>query len=459
MKYKVTSSSDSDVVYLGVHVYRHGDTLRTEVYDREDEYPFHIMRYPHVGTVAAPQQKAGVIMGRLVTCFQVCNTVSDFKASALRVIQRAFQRGYTKRLVQSVWSRFLFQYWRSGDVRRPALKGWFRYAWKVALSDEKVGGNQKLPNHHQLSDPNFMELFGMPPNIRHPPPSPPIVSTLHAAAAEIHNTAPPGISENEDAIRPLIEAILAFDADRGSRVLFGQSVSDTAVVPLFQGDLRSHVADDVELDVMEMGQAAQSSDPLPSVVGAVGKQAAQVTIEIPVTVEKLVEVTVTVDRTVEKTIQVPVTVDRVLERTVEVPVIVERLVEKTVPVTVDRTVEVPVERTVPIPVQVERTVAVPVERTVSVPVDRIVEVQVERTVHVPVPIDRTVEVPVERIIPVTVEVPVTSVMETTVSTVEHCWWRCLWKPQQSLQDINGNFAGLKTRACCLLKEFNQVRNW
>ena len=46
--------------------------------------------------------------------------------------------------------------------------------------------------------------------------------------------------------------------------------------------------------------------------------------------------------------------------------------------------------------------------------DSIVEVPVEQTVHVPVPM---AEVPFVRIVPVTVEVPVTSVMETKVSTV------------------------------------------
>ena len=121
MKYYITAESTEDVVYLGVHVYRHEHLLRTELYDREEEYPFHIMRYPHSGTVATSHQLKGVIIGRLVSCLQVRGSMGDFKASALRVIQRAFQRGYSKRIVQSVWARFLFQYWRSGDVRRPQL--------------------------------------------------------------------------------------------------------------------------------------------------------------------------------------------------------------------------------------------------------------------------------------------------------------------------------------------------
>ena len=113
MKYKITAESTEDVVYLGVHVYRQEHLLRTELYDREEEYPFHIMRYPHSGTVATSHHLKGVIIGRLVSCRQVCSFMGDFKASALRVIQRAFQRGYSKRIIQSVWARFLFN---TGEV-------------------------------------------------------------------------------------------------------------------------------------------------------------------------------------------------------------------------------------------------------------------------------------------------------------------------------------------------------
>ena len=59
MKYKITAKSTEDVIYLGVHVYMHEHLLRTELYDREEEYPFHIMRYPHSGTVATSHQFEG----------------------------------------------------------------------------------------------------------------------------------------------------------------------------------------------------------------------------------------------------------------------------------------------------------------------------------------------------------------------------------------------------------------
>ena len=46
MKYAV-SSEGLDVVYVGMRIYVKDGATRTTIYDREEEYPFHILRYPH----------------------------------------------------------------------------------------------------------------------------------------------------------------------------------------------------------------------------------------------------------------------------------------------------------------------------------------------------------------------------------------------------------------------------
>ena len=59
MAYIVTAEGES-AVYLGVKVYieDHGDNkeVHLTVHDREEEYPYHIVRYPEFGTVAPQQQ-------------------------------------------------------------------------------------------------------------------------------------------------------------------------------------------------------------------------------------------------------------------------------------------------------------------------------------------------------------------------------------------------------------------
>jgi hypothetical protein len=100
--------------------------VHTTLYDREEEYPFHIVRYPDWDTVAPRQQFGGVLMGRFVACQEACTYLQDFKESVANVVRRALQRRYPKSLVTSVWSRFLHKRWPSSDIRRKELLGWFR---------------------------------------------------------------------------------------------------------------------------------------------------------------------------------------------------------------------------------------------------------------------------------------------------------------------------------------------
>ena len=82
MEYKVTAKGRS-VVYLGVRVYEKeredgSKVLHTAVFDREEVYPHHIVRYPDQTTVAPREQLGGVIMGRLVHCQEACSHMEDF---------------------------------------------------------------------------------------------------------------------------------------------------------------------------------------------------------------------------------------------------------------------------------------------------------------------------------------------------------------------------------------------
>jgi hypothetical protein len=143
MEYKITSEGDT-VVYLGVKVYTllEGDKreLHTTVYDREEAYPYHIVRYPEFGTVAPTQQLGGVIMGRLVNAQETCSHMKDFKESVANIFRHSMWRGYPRRLVQSVWSRFLFQRWCSTDIRVKELRVWFSKVWSYLM---RSGASQR----------------------------------------------------------------------------------------------------------------------------------------------------------------------------------------------------------------------------------------------------------------------------------------------------------------------------
>jgi hypothetical protein len=153
MSYTKTAEGAS-VVYLGVRSYleehQGKKELHLTVYDREEQYPYHIVRYPEFGSVVPRQQVGGVIMGRLVHCQETCTHMKDFKESVATVLRHAMWRGYARRLVQSVWSRFLFQRWHSTDVRIKELRVWFPKIWAYLIKS----GDKRRPIQPTQSSPS-----------------------------------------------------------------------------------------------------------------------------------------------------------------------------------------------------------------------------------------------------------------------------------------------------------------
>ena len=190
MAYIKTAEGNS-VVYLGVKVYieQHNDNkkeVHLTVHDREEEYPHHIVRYPEFGTVAPQQQLGGVIMGRLVHCQETCSHMKDFKESVGNVFRNAMWRGYPRRLVQSVWSRFLFQRWHSTDIRVKELRVWFSKIWTFL---SKTGGQTRPdPSQHaetlrSLEPSSFLQVFGIPRNKEAKPKPKPAPSNPRQASS------------------------------------------------------------------------------------------------------------------------------------------------------------------------------------------------------------------------------------------------------------------------------------
>ena len=61
MKYKKTSDSPESLLYLGVRIFKdERGRAQSAMHDRAVDYPIRIDRYPHVTTVANPQQLSGV---------------------------------------------------------------------------------------------------------------------------------------------------------------------------------------------------------------------------------------------------------------------------------------------------------------------------------------------------------------------------------------------------------------
>ena len=186
MSYTKTSSDPQDVIYLGVRCRIQEGRLRTTLYDREEDYPFHITRYPEWETTAPRTQLGGVLMGRYIACLEACSHMHDFKESVANVVRHAMWRNYPPSLIKSVWARFLQKRWQAADIRGRELVTWFKklmeYLNSQGVRNHRPNPRVPQPPIHSPQDPLFWSTFGRqslppPPGITQdlsqsvPPPS------------------------------------------------------------------------------------------------------------------------------------------------------------------------------------------------------------------------------------------------------------------------------------------------
>ena len=122
-----------------------GSRVHTTVFDREEDYSFHIVRYPEWDTVAPRTQLGGVLTGRYIACLEACTHMQDFKESVGNVVRRALWRHYPVTLVTSTWSRFLQRHWQAGDIRKKELAGWFRGLVQPFKSNLSLTPDPRVP--------------------------------------------------------------------------------------------------------------------------------------------------------------------------------------------------------------------------------------------------------------------------------------------------------------------------
>jgi len=122
----------SDVVhFLGMDIMSssNGSRFRTAVFDKRNEFPFPVRRYPHMASLLPSTIPYGVFLGQLHRGYRTCSEASDFVSFACDVGKRLIANGCKRqRLLQlftSFIKRFVSKY---QSVRLPSMTRTFARA-------------------------------------------------------------------------------------------------------------------------------------------------------------------------------------------------------------------------------------------------------------------------------------------------------------------------------------------
>ena len=114
LEIKDTTESNTSASYLDLllSIGRDGQ-LHTSIYDKRDDFNFHITNYPFLSSNIPTSPAYGVFISQLIRYARACSSYGCFILRATRLSDKLLEQGYVKERLKSSLRKF---YGRSGDL-------------------------------------------------------------------------------------------------------------------------------------------------------------------------------------------------------------------------------------------------------------------------------------------------------------------------------------------------------
>ena len=144
LEIKDTTESTTSASYLDLllSIGRDGQ-LHTSIYDKRDDFNFHITNFPFLYSNIPSSPAYGVFISQLIRYARACSSYECFILRAIRLSSKLFKQGY---LVERLESSFRKFYGRYGDLIQQ-----YEVTLSLMLNDIQTLDQQWLPNRfHQF---------------------------------------------------------------------------------------------------------------------------------------------------------------------------------------------------------------------------------------------------------------------------------------------------------------------
>ena len=116
LELKETTENRNSCSYLDLHLFRgDDDQLKSKIYDKRDEFSFHIVNYPFLDGNIPSSPAYGVYTSRLICFARACSDLSDFVIRHNLLVANLLKQGYKIKKLRRCFTKFVQ---RNGDLIR-----------------------------------------------------------------------------------------------------------------------------------------------------------------------------------------------------------------------------------------------------------------------------------------------------------------------------------------------------
>ena len=149
LEIKYTTESNTSASYLDflLSIGRDGQ-LRTSLYDKRDDFIFHITNFPFLSSNILSSPAYGVIISQLIRYARACSSYECFVLRAMRLSNKLLGQGYVKERLKSSLRKF---YGRYGDLPKQYQVPLSRMLHDI-LDDDHIQWHPPLLGHYTNLD-------------------------------------------------------------------------------------------------------------------------------------------------------------------------------------------------------------------------------------------------------------------------------------------------------------------
>ena len=136
LNWNETTEKDGSVTFLGGKVSIKAGRLDISIFDKEAEWDFPVIRYPHAISNVPYHQPAGVFQGQLCRFRVVCNSIKAFKHATTQLTLKMFSRGHSVTALIKGWNRHLVRFAKDRITNYSRLRQWFKRMLRWVFSHQ-----------------------------------------------------------------------------------------------------------------------------------------------------------------------------------------------------------------------------------------------------------------------------------------------------------------------------------
>ena len=103
-----TVEENKEVTFLGMRIYDMNSKLCVSVFDKRREFPFNVLRYPHMCSVIPSSIPYAVLVGQMYRFKRICTMWKDFAQETQQVAKLLITQGCTPNRVDAVIRKFVY---------------------------------------------------------------------------------------------------------------------------------------------------------------------------------------------------------------------------------------------------------------------------------------------------------------------------------------------------------------